>query len=79
MKIKIKKYRIITDNIHGYTIQIKYLLWPYWIDCWDYNSFTTIGQAKKALKLHKQGYDKEDAKDLLAGRKIFESKVVFKQ
>tara|TARA_R110000851_G_scaffold187203_1_gene336725 strand:+ start:1951 stop:2154 length:204 start_codon:yes stop_codon:yes gene_type:complete len=43
-----RKYRIVTDQCHGYKVQYKYILFPFWIQLnVDNSSFSVVGAIEK--------------------------------
>lgn len=55
MKIRFRKYRIVTDNYNGYEVQHWHIWWPFWNDFMVKgtgisNTNPTIEEAKKLLE-----------------------------
>ena len=53
MKIRIKRYRIVTDSYAGYEVQIWRIWWPFWVQMRYVNTHNSIEAAEKFIKTGK--------------------------
>lgn len=53
------KFRIVTDNWMGYSIEIKYPLWPFWDVLGYHRSYSTSNEALEGLEALKKIYNFE--------------------